>query len=149
MAVAKDLSDELQVVVFTAGGEEYGLEIDQVQEIVRPLPVTRVPGTPEYIEGVVNLRGNVVPVINLHKRLALDRITNSDKSRIIIVSRQDLTAGLIVDSVKDVLNIPAENVELPVLTSKTDVSHLSGIGKHSGCVIPLLDLDNILGGDTE
>ena len=65
MAVAKELSDELQVVVFTAGGEEYGLEIDHVQEIIRPLPVTRVPGSPKYIEGVINLRGNVVPVINL------------------------------------------------------------------------------------
>ena len=128
------------MVVFTAGGEEYGLEIDQVQEIIRPLPITRVPGSPEYIEGVINLRGNVVPVINLQRRLALDRITNSDKSRIIIVSRQDLTVGIIVDSVKDVLNLPAEHVELPVLTGKTDVSHLSGIGKHSGPRHPA-DLD--------
>jgi purine-binding chemotaxis protein CheW len=131
------------VVVFTAGGAEYGLRIGQVQEIIRPLPITRVPNSPERIEGVINLRGNVIPAINLHKRLALGGRANSVRSRVIIVRTQDITAGIIADSVKEVLDLPAEHIE-PPLTGKTDAAHLSGIGKSSGRVIMLLDLENIL-----
>jgi len=144
MAVTEDLDSGLQVVVFTAGSGEYGLGIGQVQEIIRPLPITRVPRSPEHIEGVINLRGNIVPVIDLHRRLDLGRRANSKRSRIIIVRTQDLIAGIIVDSVKEVLDLPAGHIE-PPLAGKTE-AHLSGIGKSSGRVILLLDLKNVLSG---
>jgi purine-binding chemotaxis protein CheW len=142
MVVAENLDGGL-VVVFTAGGAEYGLRIGQVQEIIRPLPISRVPNAPERIEGVINLRGNVVPVINLHKRLAMEAMAPSGRSRVIIVHTRELTAGIIVDSVKEVLDLPAEQIE-PPLTDKSDAAHLSGIGKSAGRVIMLLDLENIL-----
>jgi purine-binding chemotaxis protein CheW len=142
MAVAENLNGGL-IVVFTAGGGEYGMKIGQVQEIIRPLPITRVPNSPENIEGVINLRGNIVPVVNLHKRLALAGRLNSERNRVIIVRSQDITVGVIVDSVKEILDLPAEHIE-PPLTGKTDVARLIGIGKSSGRVIMLLDLENIL-----
>jgi len=142
VAVAENLDGGL-VVVFTAGGSEYGLRIGQVQEIIRPLPISRVPNAPERIEGVINLRGNVVPVLSLQKRLALETKVNSGRSRVIIVRLQDITAGIIVESVQEVLDLPAEQIE-PPLAGKTDAPHLSGIGKSSGRVIMLLDLENIL-----
>ena len=142
MAVAENLSGGL-AVVFTAGGVEYGLGIGQVQEIIRPLPIARVPNAPENIEGVINLRGNIIPVINLHKRLALGERISSERSRVIIVRTQDITAGIIVDSVKEVLDLPTEYVK-PLLAGKTDVASLLGIGKSSDHVFMLLDLESIL-----
>ena len=122
----------------------YGLRVDQVKEIIRLIPITRVPNSPERIEGVINLRGNVVPVVNLHKRLGLGERVNSQRSRVIIVCTQDVTAGIVVDSVKEVLDLPAGHIE-PPLTGKKETSHLSGIGKSSGRVIMLLDLEKIDG----
>lgn len=149
MSEVEILEDQVRLVVFTAGGQEYGLEIDQVQEIIRPLPVTRVPGAPGYIEGVVNLRGNVVPVVNLHRRLALGQRTDSPTSRIIIVNSQDIT-GIIVDSVREVLGLPKKCIERkrlepPAGTSLPDMAHLGGIGKNRDRIILLLDLDSVLG----
>jgi purine-binding chemotaxis protein CheW len=142
MAVKVDLDCGQQVVVFTAGSEEYGLGIGQVQEIIRLLPITRVPCSPEHVEGVINLRGNVVPVIDLHRRLALGQRANSWRSRIIIVRTQDMIAGFIVDSVNEVLDLPAGHIE-PPLDGKEE-AHLKGIGKSSGRVILLLNLENVL-----
>jgi purine-binding chemotaxis protein CheW len=142
MAVAENLSGGL-AVVFTAGGAEYGLRIGQVQEIIRPLPIARVPNSPESIEGVINLRGNIIPVINLHKRLSLGGRKNSERSRVIIVRTQDMTAGIIVDSVKEVLDLPVEYIKTPQ-TDKMDVAGLLGIGKSTDHVFILLDLENIL-----
>jgi purine-binding chemotaxis protein CheW len=142
IAVGENL-DGGQVIVVAAGGAEYGLRIGQVQGIIRPLPITRVPNSPERIEGVINLRGNVVPVINLHKRLALAGSADPIGSRVVIVSTQDITAGIIVDSVKEVLDLPAGHIE-PLLASEKEAAPLCGIGKSSGRVILLLNLENIL-----
>jgi purine-binding chemotaxis protein CheW len=145
MAETEGLDDELQVVVFTVGGVEYGLGIDRVQEIIRPLPITRVPRAPERIEGVINLQGNVVPVISLHRRLSTGQRTNSEQGRIIIVRSPDITVGIMVDSVKEVLNLSTKQIEPLVRSDRADVAYLSGIGKIAGRAILLLDMGNLLG----
>jgi purine-binding chemotaxis protein CheW len=145
MAEIERLDGALQVVVFTDGGVEYGLGIDQVQEIILPRPITRVPRAPERIEGVINLQGNVIPVISLHRRLSLGQRTNSEQGRIIIVHRLDITVGIIVDGVKEVLNLSTGQIEPPAPEGMADMARLSGMGKISGRVILLLDLDNLLG----
>ena len=149
LAEIERLEGDLQVIVFTVGNEEYGLEIDQIQEIIRPLPITRVPRAPERIEGVINLHGNVVPVINLPRRLSLGRKINLEQSRIIIVHRPDSTVGIVVDSVKEVLSLSTGQIEPPAQADMADVTYLSGIGKTSGRVILLLDMGNLLDVDSK
>jgi purine-binding chemotaxis protein CheW len=97
MIASEDLSDNLQLVVFSAGEDEFGLEIAQVHEIIRMLPITRIPRAAECVEGVINLRGNVVPVINLHQRLGLKPRTDTEKTRIIVAQVGEVTMGIVVD----------------------------------------------------
>ncbi|MDH7576739.1 MAG: chemotaxis protein CheW [Bacillota bacterium] len=140
-----NFKDEIQLVVFSVEKEEYGLEISQVQEINRLLPITRVPRAPAYIEGVINLRGNVVPVVNLHSRLKLGMRTNTDRTRIVVVRAQGIPVGLIVDEVLEVLCLSSSAVEphaMPGVTS--NAGYLQGVGKINERLILLLDLDSLL-----
>ncbi len=133
-----------QVVHFTIGSENYGLEVEQVQEIIRPLPVTRVPFAPAFIEGVINLRGSIIPVIKLDDLLGRQLSENNGYSRVIIAHFQEITVGLKVDSVKGVvyLNIDIDDPILKQAQIKT--RYLSGIGKLNEQLILLLDLASLL-----
>ena len=90
---------ERQLVVFNLGQEEYGVDILQVKEIKRLTEITRVPNAPDHVEGVINLRGNIIPVVDLHKRFELGTVEATDESRIVIVNVQDITVGITVDAV--------------------------------------------------
>jgi purine-binding chemotaxis protein CheW len=136
---------EDQVVVFRLGNEVYGVDIAVVREIIRMQPVTKVPGAPAFVEGVINLRGKVIPVIDLRKRFGLSASGYTKESRISVVEIDQHDIGLIVDAVAEVLRIPTSAVEPPsgIITS-VDSSYLRGIAKLDERLIILLDLDHIL-----
>lgn len=135
---------ELQLVSFRLG-EEYGVPIEQVQEIVRVAPITQVPNSPEYMEGVINLRGRVLPVLNLRKRLKMKETGITKASRIVIAEINSKVIGLLVDSVSHVLKIQKDVIEPPpeeVLEVDTD--YIKGVGKLGERLIILLDLERLL-----
>ncbi len=142
--------DVLQLVTFTLGSEEYAVNILNVQEINRITEITQVPNSPDYIEGVINLRGKVIPVINLRKKFHFEDRPTDDTSRIIIMEIQGITNGLIVDSVSEVLRIPANSVEpAPPMSAELQSQFINGIAKLKNRLIILIDLDNLLGDTAE
>ena len=139
-------NNELQLVAFKLGREEYGISILQVQEIKRMTDITRVPHTPDYLKGVMNLRGSVLPVFDLKKRLDLPDNEYSDDARIVIVKVDEITLGVIVDAVSEVLTIGQENIEPPqVVAGGVIANYLSGIGKINDRLLILLDINSIIG----
>jgi purine-binding chemotaxis protein CheW len=136
---------EEQVVVLELAGEAYGVEIGRVQEIIRMQPITRVPNGPAFIEGVTNLRGRVIPVLDLRKRFALDQDEPTRRSRIVVGELGDHTVGLVVDGVSEVLRVSAEAVEPPSsLVTTSDSAYLRGVAKLGERLILLLDLSKVL-----
>jgi purine-binding chemotaxis protein CheW len=136
----------LQLVTFTLGNEEYAVNILSVQEINRITEITQVPNSPDHVEGVINLRGKVIPVVNLRKKFNFEDKPTDDTSRIIIMEIQGITNGLIVDSVSEVLRIPASSVEpAPPMSAELQNQFIKGIAKLENRLIILIDLDNLLG----
>ncbi len=137
---------EMQLVVFKLNTEEYAVSILQVQEIKRMMDITRVPQTPDYLKGVMNLRGNVLPVVDLKKRLDLNQSDYTDDTRIIIVKVDEIIFGIIVDSVSEVLSLNEENIEPPnTVVGGVTVNYLSGVGKLDERLLILLNLAAIIG----
>ncbi|KKM12437.1 chemotaxis protein CheW [Clostridiales bacterium PH28_bin88] len=138
-------SADEQLVVFQLAGETYGIDISSVHEIIRMQTITEVPRTPDFVEGVINLRGKIVPVIDLHKRFGLPVGEETQNSRIMVVEVNGVTVGMIVDSVSEVLRLPVANIEPPPpMLSSVDVAYLRGVGKWQEQLIILLDLDKVL-----
>ena len=136
----------LQLVTFTLANEEYAVDILNVQEINRRTEITKVPNAPDYVEGVVNLRGKVIPLINLRKKFRLPEKNADDTTRIIIMDIQGVTNGLIVDSVSEVLRIPSDIVEpSPPVTSNASSMFIKGIAKLEKRLIILIDIDKLMG----
>lgn len=136
---------EQQVVVFGLGREEYGVEITEVQEIVRLQDITKIPNTPEFVEGVVNLRGKVIPLIDLKKRFGLEQAERTGDNRIIVVNINDSVIGVIVDYVSEVIRLADDMIEQPPSIVKgIGKEYLKGIGKISDRLLILLDLEKIL-----
>ena len=139
-------SSEIQLVVFKLGLEEYGVSILQVQEIKRITQITRVPHTPEYIKGVINLRGSVLPVIDLKKRLNLPEQQSTEDARIIIVKVNEISVGMMVDAVSEVMTINEQNIDSPdVVAGSVAANYLSGVGKLDNRLLILLNLEKITG----
>ena len=135
----------LQLVTFTLGTEEYGVDIMRVQEIIRMQDITRVPQMPAFIEGVLNLRGNVIPVVDLRKRFALPTAEQTAQTRIVVVNVGDRTTGVVVDAVSEVLRLAEDQIEPPpAVVAVIGHEYLRGVGKVGGRLIILLDLDRIL-----
>ena len=139
---------EIQLVTFMLGGEEYGVPISQIQEIDRLSKITKVPKAARFVEGVTNLRGEVIPVLDTRKRFDLDVKDSDDRTRIIIVELGGVKTGLIVDSVREVLSLPKKDIAPPpeAIHSAIDQQFISGIGKvDSGKrMVVLLDVERIL-----
>lgn len=136
-------------LTFSLAAESYGLEILKVQEIIGMMNVTRVPRTPEFIRGVINLRGKVIPVIDLRKKLQFEGRADTERTCIIVVQVQStdsaVTMGIIVDSVSDVTYIATEQIEsAPEFGSSVSTEFILGMGKVGQKVIILLDADRIL-----
>ncbi len=139
------MSRELHIVGFQVGRETYGVPIASLHEIVRVIEITSVPDSPEYIEGVINLRGKIVSVIDLRKRFGAKQVTNSKKNRILVVDSNGRLTGLIVDAASDVLKIPADDVEAaPAVFQEGGLNCVTGLGKYKGRLIVLLDTNRLL-----
>ena len=140
-----DAGEELlQLVSFHVGDEEFGLDILRVQEIIRIQPLTRVPNLPDYIDGVINLRGKVIPVIGLRKRLGLDKQAADKRTRIVVVDVHGQVLGFVVDSVSEVLRIHTDTVEPTPRLGKVDRDYISGVGKLDTRLLLLLDLERLM-----
>lgn len=136
---------EKQLVVFTLAAESYAVDINMVKEIIQLQPITRVPGTPLSVEGVINLRGSVIPIVDLRKRFQLTSIERTKDTRIVVVSCKGSEVGVIVDSVAEVLRIPIDSIEAAssVFTDE-HLEHLLGIVKLANRLVILLDMDQVL-----
>jgi purine-binding chemotaxis protein CheW len=137
---------EYQLVVFNVGDEEFGVDISQVREIVRLLEITYMPKAPEFIEGVVNLRGQIVAIIDLAKRLGISSRPRGDTTRIIVIEIGENTVGMVVDSVFEVLRLSSEDIEEVPGLIETEVPehYIRGVGKLKDRLLVLLDLNRVL-----
>ena len=133
---------ELQFVVFKLGKEEYGVNIMQVQEIGSYLEPVKVPNTPEFIEGVINLRGIVIPVINLKKRFNISGQNLTENTRTVVVNLKDKQVALIVDDASEVLTLDEADIqETPEIIAGVDRKYITGIGKKEDRLLIILDLN--------
>jgi purine-binding chemotaxis protein CheW len=134
-----------QFLTFQLGEELYGVDILRVQEIKGYTTVTKIPNTPDYIKGVLNLRGTIVPIVELRTTFGMPTIEYTMFTVIVVVVVRDRIMGLVVDSVSDVLNISKKDIQAPPeFGTKVDVSVLSGIGKSGDKLVSLLDIDRLL-----
>lgn len=138
-------SEGNQYLTFTLGEEQYGVDILRVQEIKGYAAVTRIPNTPEHIKGVLNLRGTIVPIVDLRTKFGMERVEATMFTVIVVVVVRDRIMGLVVDAVSDVLNIAARETQpSPDFGSRVDTSFIHGIGRSGDRLITLLDIDRVL-----
>lgn len=135
----------LQLVTFGIGEEEFGIDILKVQEIIRTMAITKVPNSPPYVEGVINLRGKVIPVIDLRGRFSMEYRTHDSHTRIIVLQIHGMIVGFVVDEVSEVLRIQSNTVEPPPpVVSGIESEYIKGVGKLDDRLLILLDLDKLI-----
>lgn len=139
------MAKEFHIVGFRIGRETFGVPIEMVHEIVRMPEITSVPDSPGYVEGVINLRGKIVSVVDLRKRFGEKEIIASKKNRILVAEVEGKVVGLIVDAASEVLKIPENEVDLPPSLFEEDaMNYVTGVGKLKGRLVILIDLNKIL-----
>ncbi len=139
------MQQELHIVGFRVGRETYGVPITSLHEIVRVPEITAVPDAPDYLEGVINLRGKIVSVMDLRKRFGDRQATIRKQNRILVVEHQGRLAGLIVDSATEVLKVPVEDVDAPpAVFQEGGLNCVTGLGKVKGRLVVLLDMSKLL-----
>ena len=132
-------------LTFFLAGEEYGLEILKVQEIIGMMDITPVPRSPDYIRGVINLRGKVIPIVDLRLRFGMEQAERTSETCIIVVEANRVQTGIVVDQVSEVLNIASGEIEdTPAFGAEVQTDYILGIGKADGRVKLLLDIDRVL-----
>lgn len=142
---ASQARQEEHVVIFRLAEEYFALDIQAVQEIVRMQTITSIPGSDPWVEGITNLRGRVVPVLDLRVRCGVEAAPPTTEMRIVVVSASEGMVGLIVDSVSEVMRIPSDQVEPPsTLVSAASNSYLRGIAKLEDRLVSLMDLSGVL-----
>jgi purine-binding chemotaxis protein CheW len=142
---AEGNNELLQLVSFKVEGEEFGVDILKVQEIIRMLEITQVPDTPPFIDGVLNLRGKVIPIMDLRSRFGLPRKDHDKNSRIVVVDLSGKIIGFVVDCVNEVLRIPKSVTEAPPpILSGIDAEYITAVGKLEDRLLLLLDLDRVI-----
>lgn len=139
-------SSELQLVTFMLGGEEYAVDILSVQEIIRMTEITSIPNAPEFIDGIINLRGVVIPVLDLRMRFSMEKVAATGQSRIIVVRAHGLVVGLVVDKVMEVLRLRSDIIDSApgIVTGKAGADFIEGVGKLDGRLLILVNLDKVL-----
>ncbi len=146
----KSLTDkEGKYLTFTLAEEEYGIGILKIKEIIGMMPITSVPRTPEFVKGVINLRGKVIPVIDLRLRFGMEELEYNERTCIIVVEIEGqagiISIGIVVDAVSEVLNIKNEDIEdTPAFGARLDTQYILGMAKMEGGVKILLDIDQVL-----
>ena len=144
-AASQEDTMEGKYLIFDIADEEYGIPIRNVTEIIGIQSITDLPGTPLYVKGVINLRGKVVPVIDVRLRFSLPEKPYEDRTCIVVVSIKEISVGLIVDSVSEVMGIPVENIEPPPSVSRSaGTRYLQGLGKVGTDVKILIDTQRLL-----
>jgi purine-binding chemotaxis protein CheW len=134
----------LQLVTFKLGSEEFGVDILKVQEIIKMMNVTKIPNAPAFIEGVINLRGKIIPIVDLRKRLGFKDQEFDKSTRVIVVELDGLVLGFIVDSVSEVLRIPEDTIEPPPsMVAGIESEYIEGVGKLDDRLLILLELKKI------
>ena len=148
--IEKTVADQelLQLVTFCLGEEEFGFDIFKVKEINKMMELIQVPNSPSYVDGVVNLRGRIIPIIDLRSRLGLLKKDHNDKTRIIVVEVHSKTVGFIVDEVKEVLRISNSITEAPPdIVLGVDSDYITSVGKLDDKLLILLDIEKIFGNE--
>ena len=139
------MDKDLQVVGFRIGRETFGLPISVVREIVRVPEITSVPNVPDYVEGVINLRGRIIPVLDLRKRFGEESVQSDRKNRIVVVEFENRGIGLLVHSASEVLKVPPSEIEAPQnVFQDGESSYISGVAKLKGRLVILLHLPRLL-----
>jgi purine-binding chemotaxis protein CheW len=151
-AVKAMVDREGKYLTFTLAEEEYGIGILKIKEIIGMMPITTVPRTPEFVKGVINLRGKVIPVMDLRLRFGMEEMAYTERTCIVVVEIEGFSGtvmiGVVVDSVSEVLNIKGEDVEeTPTFGSKLNTDYILGMAKMEGGVKILLDIDQVLSED--
>jgi purine-binding chemotaxis protein CheW len=135
----------LQLVLFGLGDDEYAIDILNVQEINRVTEITCVPQAPDYLEGVMNLRGRIVPVINMRRRFGLDSKSPDKHTRIVVVDSEQTVVGLIVDSVTEILRVAGDNIETPPpMVADSNRDYIKAVIRHDDDLLVLLDLPRLI-----
>jgi purine-binding chemotaxis protein CheW len=135
----------LHLVTFRLGKEEYGVDIKQVQEIIRAVDITPVPGTPAHVRGVINLRGKIIPVIDLRRRFGLPAVEESEERRIVVVELGEKRLGMLVDAVSQVLKFSSSFLEeMPEEATTNGENYIRGMGKLDDRLVVILDLNRSL-----
>jgi len=143
-------SGELQIVVCELADEHYGLDIARVFEIIRNQPITPVPRAPSFVKGVINLRGRIIPVVDLRGRFGMSDTEPTKETRIVVAESASTRVGLVVDSVSEVLLLPLDSVEpTPEVAAGADAEYLRGIAKLGDRLVLLLELDGLFGLDDQ
>lgn len=137
-------SQKDKYITFLLNKEEYAIEIQYVMEIIGIQKITSLPDMPDYIKGVINLRGKVIPIIDMRKRFRIEEIPYTDRTCFIVVDVEKINFGLIVDEVSEVMDIPEEQIDHPPATKKSGNKYIRGIGKVGKRVLILLDAKEIL-----
>lgn len=144
----QEVEREGKFLTFFLDAEEYGLEILKVQEIIGLMPITRVPRTPGYVKGVVNLRGKVIPVVDLRLKFGMEEVETTDLTCIIVVQTRDVLFGVLVDRVSEVVDLATADVEdAPDFGVDVDTGYIMGMGNAGDRVTILLDIDRVLADD--
>jgi len=139
------MDKDLQLVGFRIGRETFGLPISIVREIIRVPEITAVPDAPDYVEGVINLRGRIIPVLDLRKRFGETQIQSDKKNRVVVVELERRAVGLIVNSASEVLRIQPSEIEHPSnVFPEGELNFITGVGKLGGRLVLLLDLERML-----
>lgn len=135
---------DVQIVIFNLGDEEYAVDIMQVKEIVNYLNPVKVPNTPEFIEGIINLRSEIIPIINLKKRFNIADNDKKVQTRIMVMNIDSKKIGFVVDDASEVISIRKENIEpAPDIVAGVDRKYISGIGKKEDRILIILELDKL------
>jgi len=143
--MSEHLVGDLKVIVFQLQDEEYGIPVQQVRSIEKVEHITRVPRTAPFIKGVINLRGVVTPIIDLRKRFGLQELEDTESTRMIIVSKEDIEVGFIVDAANDVIDIQKDIIEpAPEVVGSVEVEYIQGVAKLEKRLIVMIDLDEVL-----
>ena len=144
MSSGSGRSGEMQIVVCELADEHYGLDIAKVFEIIRHQPITPVPRSPSFVKGVINLRGRIIPVVDLRERFGMHQVAPTKETRIVVAESAATRVGLIVDSVSEVLMLPWESVEAtPDVAAGADADYLRGIAKLGDRLVLLLELGGL------
>jgi purine-binding chemotaxis protein CheW len=144
IARVASVAHSVQLVVFTLGEEEYGVPIQFVKEIIRKPAVTHLPNAPAYVLGVINLRGQIIPILSLRQRFRLNS-ENHQETKVVIVEFADLTVGMEVNEVSEVLTLNSERISsAPAMATTIDSNFISGVGKLQDRLLIILDVERIL-----